>query len=359
MSRPIVSFLEMRSPDQLHPAGATDLEVRRAEVPAPELNRFFYTAVGGDWFWVEKLPWTYAQWRAFVDRPGFSTWVASLRGTPAGYFELERLADGAVEIAHFGLLPAFVGQGHGGHLLTIAVREAWALGATRVQLNTNERDHPRALANYLKRGFVVVRRGPAAADYPAESPGPWPGARPAGPAAADRAADSASVPGLAPASLPPDTLNRVGVLTRREIEARIVAPLVEALGQRFPRHDVIEVVRDTVIALARRQGGELAAAMGDDGLVAFERSLEAWTRDDALQLRVLRRGEDHLDFDVTRCRYAELYRALGIPELGAVLSCNRDAALIEGFNPGVRFTRTQTLMQGAPCCDFRYARDDG
>jgi GNAT superfamily N-acetyltransferase len=348
MARPLVSFLEMRSPDQLHPARETALEVRRAEVPSPELNRFFYTAVGGDWFWVEKLQWTYAQWRAFVDRPGFATWVASVAGTPAGYFELERLDDGAVEIAHFGLLPAFVGQGHGGHLLTVAVREAWALGATRVQLNTNELDHPGALANYLKRGFVVVRQGPAGADYPSTSPGPWPGARPAAQAAAQ---DSD------PPAGPPDTLNRVGVLTRREIEARILAPFVDALAQRVPRHEVVEVLRDTVIALARRQGRELAATMGGNDLVAFERSLEAWTRDDALQLRVLRQGEDRLDFDVTRCRYAELYHALGIPELGAVLSCNRDAALIDGFNPGVRFTRTQTLMQGAACCDFRYTRE--
>ena len=51
-----------------------------------------------------------------------------------------------------------------------------------------------------------------------------------------------------------------------------------------------------------------------------------------------------------------MYRALGIPELGEVLSCQRDGALIDGFAPDVRFTRSQTLMQGAPCCDFRYTR---
>ena len=50
----------------------------------------------------------------------------------------------------------------------------------------------------------------------------------------------------------------------------------------------------------------------------------------------------------------ELYRALGIPELGALLSCNRDAALIEGYHPGVQLTRSTTLMQGGSCCDFRY-----
>jgi hypothetical protein len=49
-----------------------------------------------------------------------------------------------------------------------------------------------------------------------------------------------------------------------------------------------------------------------------------------------------------------MYRALGVPELGALLSCNRDYSLIEGFNPEVTLTRTQTIMQGAPCCDFRF-----
>jgi hypothetical protein len=49
-----------------------------------------------------------------------------------------------------------------------------------------------------------------------------------------------------------------------------------------------------------------------------------------------------------------MYRALGIPELGAILSCGRDGALGEGFNPALRLVRTQTIMEGAPCCDFRY-----
>lgn len=100
----------------------------------------------------------------------------------------------------------------------------------------------------------------------------------------------------------------------------------------------------------------MAAASGDDSLTAFAATLEPWTRDDALRIEVREQSEARLSFDVTRCRYAELYRALGIPELGAVLSCHRDAALIEGFNPAVTLERTQTIMNGAPSCDFRYAR---
>ena len=69
---------------------------------------------------------------------------------------------------------------------------------------------------------------------------------------------------------------------------------------------------------------------------------------------MLAEDDTRLDFDVRRCRYAEMYRALGIPELGRILSCNRDFALIEGFAPGASLTREQTILDGAPCCTFRY-----
>jgi hypothetical protein len=151
-------------------------------------------------------------------------------------------------------------------------------------------------------------------------------------------------------------LNAIGVLTRREIEARILAPLLEALGEEFGRERVLEIARETILRIARQQGEALAQSMGGDDLERFAASLEAWKKDDALHLEVLEQSEESLAFNVTRCRYAELYRALGIPELGALLSCNRDAALIEGFNPSVELTRTQTIMEGAPFCDFRYQK---
>lgn len=155
----------------------------------------------------------------------------------------------------------------------------------------------------------------------------------------------------------PDTLNaRIGVLTRRETEARMLKPLVDALGEEFGRARVLEVLRRTVIEIAQQQGAELVETMGGNDLHAFADSLQFWTQDDALVVDVLEESDDAFDFNVTRCRYAELYRALGIPELGAVLSCNRDYALIEGFNGDVELTRTQTIMEGASHCDFRYRR---
>ena len=153
----------------------------------------------------------------------------------------------------------------------------------------------------------------------------------------------------------PDTLTQqIGVLTRREVEARILAPIIDALGEEFGREKVIATVAEAIVNLSREQGDQLAESMGGRGCDAFEQSLQYWTKDDALKLDVLEKNDSTLDFNVVRCRYSEMYRELGIPELGAVFSCNRDYALIEGFNPDAKLTRTQTLMEGKSHCDFRY-----
>ena len=171
--------LEMRDPTDLKPAvpPSTPVAIERAEVPQPELNRFLYTAVGGDWYWLGRLPWTYERWMAWLDRPEVETWVARCAGSPAGYFELERQDGGDVEIAYFGLLPQYIGRGIGGHLLTSTIQRAWALdGARRVWVHTCSLDHPSALANYQARGLEVFEVETEAHVLPDESPGPWPGA---------------------------------------------------------------------------------------------------------------------------------------------------------------------------------------
>jgi len=173
-------YLELRDPGELRPGRRPpeDFEVRRAAIPCPELNRFLYTAVGGDWYWIDRLRWTYAQWLRYLDRPELQTWVAYCAGTPAGYFELEAQAGGDVEVAYFGLLPCFVGQGLGGALLTAAAERAWAMGAARVWLHTCTFDHPKALANYQARGFRIYRQETKLEEVPDAPVGPWPGARP-------------------------------------------------------------------------------------------------------------------------------------------------------------------------------------
>ena len=152
---------------------------------------------------------------------------------------------------------------------------------------------------------------------------------------------------------PDDTLNDVGILKRREIEARIIGPLLTRLADEFGT-GVYAVAGDAIVEIAREQGAALARQVGGDSLIDFAAGLAAWSAEGALETEVVELDNDTFAFDVVRCRYAELYRSLGLAELGAMLSCNRDGALIEGFNPNVELTRTQTIMRGASHCDFRF-----
>jgi GNAT superfamily N-acetyltransferase len=173
-----ITHLEMRSPAELRPKPVPrpDMSVARVPVPTPELNRFFYTAIGGNWYWLDRLPWSYADWLRYLDRAELETWVVNVSGTPAGYFELERQPGADVEIVYFGLLPAHTGQGIGGWALSEAVRRAWDMGAERVWVHTCDLDHPGALANYQARGFRQFKVETKEEDLPAEPPGSWPGA---------------------------------------------------------------------------------------------------------------------------------------------------------------------------------------
>jgi ribosomal protein S18 acetylase RimI-like enzyme len=152
-------YLEMLRAGDLRPARQPrpEFAVIQAKIPSPELNAFLYRAVGRDWHWVDRLTWSREEWLAYVERPEIETWVAYLTGTPAGYFELEREPDESLQIAYFGMLPQFTGQGLGGHLLTAAIERAWSLGAARVWVHTCTLDHPAALKNYQARGMSVYK----------------------------------------------------------------------------------------------------------------------------------------------------------------------------------------------------------
>jgi len=97
-----------------------------------------------------------------------------------------------------------------------------------------------------------------------------------------------------------------------------------------------------------------AAQGGATSLQSFVDLQPQWTRGGALEVSLREAGEDRFAFDVTRCRYAEMYRAMGLGEIGHLLSCQRDATFCEGYDPKLKMTRTQTIMQGADRCDFRY-----
>ena len=147
--------------------------------------------------------------------------------------------------------------------------------------------------------------------------------------------------------------SKIGVLTRRETEARILIPFLQDLCNEFGKEKIICVLEKTIKEIAETQGEELSKEYGDN-VDAFLDTLKFWTKDGALEIDLLEKSDLKLSFNVTRCKYAEMYSALGVSDLGAVLSCNRDAALIGGFNPKASLDRKETIMSGDKCCTFRY-----
>lgn len=153
------TYLRMQRPSALKPALINDprLTFERLAQCDVATARSYYRAVGATWNWNDRNRWSDAEYQAYLDRPGLTLWLLRFGSDDAGFVEIEQHHDGAVEIALFGLLPRYVGRGFGKHLLTCAVRASWGMKPHTVWLHTCTLDSPRALPNYVKRGFSPYR----------------------------------------------------------------------------------------------------------------------------------------------------------------------------------------------------------
>ena len=154
-----------------------------------------------------------------------------------------------------------------------------------------------------------------------------------------------------------NTSAKVGHLERRRIEGRVLVPFIEACREKFGEDATRELVASFIRKTSVADGVVTARHFGGD-LVGLRRvAEEVWGGPGGgIDIDMLAATEERLEFNVTRCGYAQLYKDWGLSELGFQLQCSRDFPMLEGFNGDIDLTRTQTIMQGAPCCDFRYRR---
>jgi len=151
---------------------------------------------------------------------------------------------------------------------------------------------------------------------------------------------------------------RASHLRCREIQAPVAACLIRAFGAVLGPEKALEVATAAVQADALTAGRNAAELYGGNDVAALAWLVrEIWAEDGAMTLHFLRETERDLYFDVTRCRYAETYERMGMRELGFCLSCSRDEPFARGFNPRLKLHRTQTIMEGASSCDFRFTLD--
>lgn len=161
----VITYLEMTGPADLIPAepvpGVTLEEIDRGSPLIPALQ----ARIGAPYGWRSstRSPEEWAEW---LQHPLRRYWLIRSGDLIAGMVDIEAAPGGEAEITTFGLLPEFVGKGLGGHALTLAVRQAWAMEppggepVRRVWLHTSSHDHPNALRNYRRRGFRPVEPSP-------------------------------------------------------------------------------------------------------------------------------------------------------------------------------------------------------
>ena len=147
----------------------------------------------------------------------------------------------------------------------------------------------------------------------------------------------------------------LGIFQRRKIEAEIIKPIYTVLKREFGLEKAKQIIAEAISQSAFAAGREFAEKEPNGtSMTSFVALQYLWKKDDALISKVQVNTPTRYDYVVTRCRYAELYREMGLGEIGALLSCNRDNVFIEAYAPEIKLTRPHTLMNGDAYCDFSY-----
>ena len=147
----------------------------------------------------------------------------------------------------------------------------------------------------------------------------------------------------------------IPLITQVKIQAQVLVPLVKTLQAELGEERATAIVRKALGDLYRKYGEKWWQAQGARNLgEKMASAFDMFAGGDALDYEVVKQSADAFEVNVTKCRYAKFYQEIGAPELGFLLTCSADFLMTEGFGTDVQLTRTQTIMQGASHCDFRY-----
>jgi L-2-amino-thiazoline-4-carboxylic acid hydrolase-like protein len=148
----------------------------------------------------------------------------------------------------------------------------------------------------------------------------------------------------------------ISLLDKTKIQAQVLVPVLRALRAELGKDKADAIVKQAL----RDWSKQLFAAIGDRLEGSPRRKWKAIqdvfgeVSGREVEFEILRHDKEALDLDVTRCRFAEFFRALGEPDLGALLICEADFDIASVGEGEVSLDRAQTIMRGAPSCTFRY-----
>jgi hypothetical protein len=152
---------------------------------------------------------------------------------------------------------------------------------------------------------------------------------------------------------------QIPMLEQRRIEALIVKNIFEVLVDRHGEKEAKQAITIAIKNAAIEQGNNFRTKHinkhGDEpSLLDFSELGRLWEMGGALKRKVHIKTNEKLEYDIIHCAYADMYKEMGLAHIGDLLSCNRDGTFCIGYNPKMKLKRSQTIMEGADFCDFRY-----
>lgn len=154
--------------------------------------------------------------------------------------------------------------------------------------------------------------------------------------------------------------NELPTLVKRRIQAEAIGPIFAEMVAQIGEEKASAILDSAIRKAAIAEGKHFAALApgGKTSMADFIKLYDLWTHDSALEIEVLEANDTTFNFDVTRCRYAEEYKAMGLGKIGHLMSCNRDGTFCQGYDPKIGMERKHTIMAGAKRCTFRYTYKD-
>ena len=148
--------------------------------------------------------------------------------------------------------------------------------------------------------------------------------------------------------------NELSRIEKRAIEASAVVSVIQAVAQRVGKEEALAILQEVNKKEAFQRGESIRNKLGNTGIPELVEDVATWGIGGVLEMEVLEQTSETYYFNITRCPYFEKYHELGLAEYGVALSCCRDEPFARGFHPQLKLERSQTIMEGADYCDFRY-----
>jgi len=148
--------------------------------------------------------------------------------------------------------------------------------------------------------------------------------------------------------------NELNRIEKRAIEASAIAPIIHAVAQRIGKEEAFAILQEVNEKEAFQRGESIRKKLGHTGIHELVDDVATWGIGGELKMEVLEQTSYTYHFNITRCPYYEKYRELELAEYGVAFSCCRDEPFARGLHPQLKLERTQTIMEGADYCDFRY-----